>query len=312
MTRAERHARRLLRSYPRVWRERYGGELAALLVDDLADRPRSLQRDLDVVRAGLGARLAACGLARGPVRNRPAVTAVATAALVGFVASALSIWTQLADGWLATPPETATVTVSLVALSTWLAGLLVLAAALGIQLARAVLRACRSGRGALVLWPLLSGVTSATVFIAGIWLTAPRWPGVRLGHHDGVLAPAARIGWAATDTISTFWLHPTRLLTLPVGELAWMVLCPIAVVGFGWSVVRLVRVTTPPSARVLPHVSTVAGLAALPCFIAAAAWVVASQHAANANYRAGTLDLVLIAGMAAAAGVVHQASAGVR
>jgi hypothetical protein len=41
--------------------------------------------------------------------------------------------------------------------------------------------------------------------------------------------------------------------------------------------------------------------AVLLCLIAASAWVVGSQHAADANYRAGTLDLVLIAVMAGVA-----------
>lgn len=306
MTRSERRAQRLLRCYPRVWRERYGDELTALLIDDLADRPRSLRRDLDVVRAGLCARLAACGLARGPVQNRSAATAVAAAAAVGFVASALSIWTQLADGWLTAPPDTAAVTVSLVALSTWLGGLLVLTAALGMKIAVAVVRALRSGRAALVVRPLLVLAASAGVLITGVRLMAPSWPGARVVHRDGALAHAARIGWAATDAISTFWLHPNRLLTLPAGELAWMVLCPTAVMMFGWSLVRLVRVAGLRSARMSRHASPVAAFAALPCFVAAAAWVVGSQHAANLDYRAGNLDLVLIALMAAAARVVHN------
>ncbi len=100
--------------------------------------------------------------------------------------------------------------------------------------------------------PLLVLAASAGVLIAGVRLMAPRWPGAGVVHHDGVLAHAARIGWAATDTISTFWLHPNRLLALPAGELAWMVLCPTAVVIFGWSLVRLVRVTGLRSPRMPP------------------------------------------------------------
>lgn len=57
-TGAERRARRLLRWYPKAWRLRYGDEFAQLLVDDMAERPRSWQRAVDVARCGLAARTA--------------------------------------------------------------------------------------------------------------------------------------------------------------------------------------------------------------------------------------------------------------
>ena len=307
MTGAERHIHRLLRCYPRVWRERYGDEFAALLTDDSTDRPRSLRRDLDVVRAGLCARLAACGLRHGPVQSRSAAAAVAGVAAVGFVASALSIWTQLADGWLTARPDTVTVAISLTALSTWLCGVLVVSAAFGVQLVVAAVRALRAGHAPRVRRPLAVMAASVAVFASGVVLMAPRWPGARLAHHDGVLAHAARLGWATTETISTFWLHPTRLLSLPASEVAWMVLGPAAVLTFVWSLVRLVRVTGLRA----PGTSAMAGFAVLPCLIAAAAWVLGSQHVANANYRAGTLDLVLIAVMVAAVFVArHTRAAG--
>lgn len=304
MTDAERHADRLLRCYPRVWRDRYGDELAALLADDIADRPLSWRRDLDVVRAGLRARLAACGLAGGPLESRSAAAVVAAFAAVVFVASALSIWTQLADGWLTVRPDTVAVAISLTALSTWLCGLLVVSAAFALLLAASVVRAFRSGYAGQLRRPLATMGVSVAVLVAGIGLTATRWPGARLAHHGGVLAHAARIGWAATETISTFWSHPARLLTLPSGEVAWMVLCPAAVMGFAWSAVRLVRVTGLRA----PRAPALGGLAVLPCFLAAAAWVLGSQHAPNANYRAGTLDLALLALMAVAAGVARLTS----
>ena len=84
-----------------------------------------------------------------------------------------------------------------------------------------------------------------------------------------------------------------------------MVACPVAVGGLIWSLIRLARVTGRQSRR--PY--ALGGLAALPCFIAAAAWVVGSQHAPDATYRAGTLDLVLIAVMAAAARAAHRVRA---
>jgi hypothetical protein len=304
---AERHAKLLLWCYPGVWRERYGDELEALLIDEFVDQPRSLRRDLDVVRAGLLARLSACGLTRGPVLN-PAVTAlVAVAAACVFVASALSIWTQLADGWLSAPPDRPAVTVGLITLSVWLGGLAIAAAALGVRMVPALVRAIRDGRAVDVLRPSAVLVASAAVFIAGVRLVAPRWPNAPVVHHDGALVHAARVGWAATDSISTFWLHAHLLLTRPVDELVWMMLSPLAVTAFLWSVLRLVRASGVHLPRRPAHAGTLAGIALMPCFVTAAAWVLGSQHAASASYRAGTLDLALIVVMVTSTYVARNA-----
>jgi hypothetical protein len=55
---AERRARRLLRWYPKAWRDRYGEEFTELLIDDIGERPRSWSRTLDVARRGMSARVA--------------------------------------------------------------------------------------------------------------------------------------------------------------------------------------------------------------------------------------------------------------
>src|SRR6202021_413611 len=58
---AARRADRLLRWYPRPWRDRYGAEFTELLIADIDERPRSPRRSLDVARGGIRARLAAAG-----------------------------------------------------------------------------------------------------------------------------------------------------------------------------------------------------------------------------------------------------------
>jgi hypothetical protein len=52
---AELRAHRLLRWYPKEWRLRYGEEFTELLVDDIAERPRSWRRTVDVARSGIAA-----------------------------------------------------------------------------------------------------------------------------------------------------------------------------------------------------------------------------------------------------------------
>jgi hypothetical protein len=284
VTAAERRAQRLLRSYPRGWRDRYGDEFVALLVDDLADRPRSWQRDLDVLRAGCAARLV-------------------SAAPVCFVACALSIWTQLANGWLTASPDSGTVAVSLVALSAWLAGMVAVSAFLATRLTVRIVRAFRSGHARILLRPLLILASSGAVFVIGLGIVAADSPGARGSGHNGAFAKVAALGWAATQSISTFWLHPHRLLALPAADLAWMVICPIAVAAAVSSLMRIVRITGGLPRRTEFSLQQ---MAFLPCLVGAAVWVCASQHAANISFRAGTLDLFLVAAMAAASYAVRR------
>ena len=76
---AARRAERLLRWYPRTWRDRYGEEFAELLVSDIEERPQAPGRTLDVVRGGLVARLSALGVCGLPLRD-PGAMAPGTSA----------------------------------------------------------------------------------------------------------------------------------------------------------------------------------------------------------------------------------------
>lgn len=66
---AARRAARLLRWYPRTWRDRYGEEFAELLISDIEERSQAPGRSLDVARGGLVARLSAVGVCGLPLRD---------------------------------------------------------------------------------------------------------------------------------------------------------------------------------------------------------------------------------------------------
>lgn len=89
-----RRAGRLLRWYPRAWRERYGAELAELLISDLAESPRSLSRTLDIIRCGLTARLADAGLAGVPTPS-PAEDGTGAAASLASRGACLAVFACL-------------------------------------------------------------------------------------------------------------------------------------------------------------------------------------------------------------------------
>src|SRR5271156_2076500 len=76
---SDRKAERLLRWYPRPWRDRYGAEFTELLIADISERPRSPRRSLDVMRGGIRARLAGAGLAGFPLPLATATSAATSA-----------------------------------------------------------------------------------------------------------------------------------------------------------------------------------------------------------------------------------------
>jgi hypothetical protein len=94
---AERHARRLLRWYPKGWRQRYGDEFTEVLIADIGERPRSRRRTLDIVRRGLAARIA----------HRPAVAifvlVASLAACAWILGTFVTAPTQIACGTHCTP-----------------------------------------------------------------------------------------------------------------------------------------------------------------------------------------------------------------
>ena len=97
--RLEARATRLLRWYPRGWRDRYGAEFTELLIADLADQPHSWRRTADVAVNGMLARLSRAGL--GGRLLDPADQAAASLATLGcavavFLTFGTMVWSQLA------------------------------------------------------------------------------------------------------------------------------------------------------------------------------------------------------------------------
>ncbi len=76
---------RLIRLYPRAWRERYGDEFAALVDDLRAERGGRLTEDLDIARGALDAHLHR----RYPMRRFLSDAALRRGALDGLVVAAL-------------------------------------------------------------------------------------------------------------------------------------------------------------------------------------------------------------------------------
>ena len=240
-------ARRLVRWYPRSWRDRYAEEFVALLEDELAEQPVSVRRTANVAWSGLVARATAGGLA-GPVLDVDGQSRRSLAWLAGslaaFLTFGLAMWSQLVVGWQWTSPRTAGTTHGTVVMSIAVLVLAALAAvALVPLLAAAAMRLVHAGRRPLLV-PVAVTVASAVVLVVGARRFENGWPGTGGHHwaHQGLVpGGVAAFVWAATLAVTSYWAHPGALRAFPPSEVVWMLASPLAMLGLAVGAVGTLR-----------------------------------------------------------------------
>jgi len=329
---AERAAR-LLRWYPRPWRDRYGAEFTELLISDIEERPRSVRRAVDVARGGLVARLTQAGLAGCPLaapgravtpqlRYRQVSASLGSlgGVLAAFLMAGAALWSGLVIDRQALPPlaRPATALLATDVISVAMLALLALAAAAALPVlatlavrfwagGRAVRKALR--RPAAVL---LAGVTF--LFIGGRHFENG-WPGTG-GHGSFVPAGLAAFEWATSLSVSAYWAHPAGFFaSFPRPEVYWMGTSPLALAASVIAAVILIRRAGLPS-RVLAfevRLATAACAVMPVVFGAAACWVATSggSHPAGGlplPFHAGLIDLACTALLALALPLAAQAA----
>jgi hypothetical protein len=299
--RARRRAERLTRLYPRRWRVRYGAEFVELLVEEMAERPRSAKRALDIARFA-AERLEACGLVGEPGAGtdcrRAGLNRLACAAAV-FAPAGVAVWSQLTIGWQWSAPGAAATRAgmllmsgALVVFATWA----VLALA---PLAFAIVRSLRGPHMRSLAVPAGITALAAAVLVAGSLHFDGGWPGAG-GHpwHGRALVPAAvaRFCWAGTVWITSYWAHPAALARFPAVELAWMALSPIATVSAIVGLARAVAVLR-PGARLLAYEARLGAIAvgAMIVFAAgAASWLMAATPGPQQLFSTGAIDVTAV------------------
>lgn len=307
---AARRAARLLRWYPRAWRERYGTEFTELLISDISERPRSRVRMLDVARGGVVARLAVAGLtdfpARGTGNVRASLSTLASCVAVFLIVGG-ALWSQLTIGWQwsrtpGTPAALATVVTSAAMLA--LLGLAVLAA-LPVIVTVAVKAAHRAGSGLRA--PAVVLLAAATLLFAGGRHFGNGWPGTG-GHHGLVPGGLAAFGWATSLSVSAYWAHPGALAAFPAAELAWMTVSPVALAAMAIAAATLVRRAELPP-RLLAFETRLGAVtcAVMAVFLAGCGcWVATGGQ--RSLFHAGVVDVAGVAVMALTLGLARQAS----
>lgn len=306
----DRKAQWLLRTYPPSWRERYGEEFAELLVADLSERPRGTRRTLNVVASGLRARLSGLGLT-GPMlpateQARSSLAAL-ICALAAFLVLGTSIWSQLTIGWQWSPPEATGTSVAVVVMSLGVVCFAALAVAAALPVVWSTLAAVRQRRAAGLGRPALLLAIGLVVVVVGGRHFGNGWPGTG-GHpwsQQGLVpGGVAAFTWAATLSITTYWVHPHALLAFPGPELVWMLASPLAlimVVAGSAKIVRRVDLS-PGLLRFEVRLGRVAGLAMVIFLGAAGLWMVEGESGAGPRnlFHTGVIDRIALVAMCTA------------
>lgn len=319
MSRVEKRARRLLRWYPRAWRERYGEEFSELLLADIEERPHSWSRTFDVARRGAAARLGLGGLVHSLAARERAGALLAAFVCAGFAFALFgtAIWAQLAIGWQWSRPSTPATAVAIVSMACLLAALAGLTA-VGLMLVLwAVAARFATRRGRALIGPFTVFLAGTVVAVLGARHFAAGWPGTG-GHpwaHQHLLpSHVAAFAWAGTLSITSYWAHPGALLGFPADELLWMAASPVALVAAVAGGARTIR-RLELSPRVLRFELELARLAsgAMIAFAAAACcWIAAGGTGPRNLFHIGAIDFAAVAAMVVTLLVARRAAADAR
>jgi hypothetical protein len=310
-----RRARRHLRWYPREWRARYGEEFTELLVAELGERPRSLRRSVDLARSGMTARLATAGLGGQPLdaegSGRSSLATLA-AALSLFSVVAVALWAQLTIGWQWAPPATRATSLAMVVMSLGIVAVGALSVLAIVPVAWLALRSLAT-RWRHLLGPICLVLGSLVVLVVGTHHFANGWPGTR-GHpwsgQGMVPGGVAAYAWASTLFVTSYWLHPSALAQFSGGEVAWMLMSPVAVAALIVGATRIVRrVDVPP--RLICYeraLGLVAAVTTAIFFTGAALWVVDGGPGPRNLFHIGAIDIVELAALALLVAVTGRAA----
>jgi hypothetical protein len=314
--RDRRRVRRLLRWYPRSWRRRYGDEFAELLLAELAERPSSPRRAVNIMGSGLLARLTLAGLTGHELPPRQEYRAgLGTLSCAIAVIGTLGVFmlAQLATGWqwaAAGPGPAASGTVIM---AVAVGGLALVGLAAAVPAGYCAVRTAIGQRDARLALAIALAAGCGLILVIGTRHFQNGWPGTGGTGAEHALVPAglAAFGWASTLSVSAYWAHPGLWGVFPAPELAWMILSPLAWVGAVTGVAATARRLDFP-ARLQAYVAglgVAAAVAGIALVAGAAWWALARDQVQDGLFRPGLVDLAGLAVMAVAAVVALRSAA---
>ena len=319
LSQAERRSRRLVLTYPKSWRERYGDEFVALLISEFEEEPTSLRRTANVVLTGCLTRLVPSGLAGQGLQPTEQIRASVVSlgcALAAFLAFGMAMWSQLTIGWQWSRPDTVGTTTAMIVMSATMMIFCALGLLAAVPIAWSVLMRFTRKDGRTLLRPTLVFLAGVTLLVIGARHFGNGWPGTG-GHPwaDQGIVPGgmAAFTWASTLSVSAYWMHPGALSSFPMAEVGWMATSPIAIVCVVLGAASTVR-RLELSPKVLYFESRLGSLASLVmiafltgcCF-----WIVDGGTGPRDLFHIGAINIieVLVMGLALAVAriAVHRA-----
>jgi hypothetical protein len=187
-----------------------------------------------------------------------------------------------------------------------------LAAAAALPVGGTVVRQLARQRTAALAGPLLLTIGGLGVLVAGSRHFANGWPGTG-GHpwaHQGLVpGGVAAFAWAATLSITSYWAHPAALAGFPPGEVAWMVVSPVAFVSVLVGTAKLIhRLDLPPRLLAFERRVALAATVAMAAFFTGAAlWVFDGGPGPRNLFHIGAIDVVDLVAMVAAMALAGSA-----
>jgi hypothetical protein len=301
-------AARLLRWYPKAWRARYGDEFAELLIADIAERPRSAARGLDVARGGTVARLTVAGLCGFGDRRVAASLVTLGCSLAVFLGIGAAMWSQLTIGWQWSRSAGIPATVATVATSAAMLGFLVLGALAALPVLAIVAARIARRRGKGLIGPSAVFVAASTILFVGGRHFGNGWPGTG-GHRGLVPGGLAAFEWAMSLSVSSYWAHPGALAAFPAAELAWMAVSPLAVACAVIAAAKLVRrAELPPRALAIETRLAAVACVVMAVFLAGSCCWIATGGGQPSLFHAGIIDIAGAGVLAVALAVARQAA----
>jgi hypothetical protein len=246
---SSQRAKRLLRWYPKIWRQRYGGEFIDLMEQEIAEKPRSFKRANNIIYRGLVARYRELGLAQSPLNSNDQPRAsIATVVVVStiFIALALNFWSISILNWNAQWRNPASVAITLWTGAVTIFGVIVIGLVVAIfcALLWSAMKRVVKGQPKGVIGPF-SVTVSSTIFLVFSIRSTLRFVIARGGidwlHPGQAIKQLAGTTHALTSTILWIWTNLPKSLT--VGANIVYGLIPIALVALAFSVATIVRRT---------------------------------------------------------------------
>lgn len=319
---APRRVSRLLRWYPREWRDAYGDEFAYHLEQEFEDRPVDGRRAVNVACMGLVARMGDIGLSSVDVRpERHIRVAVSTSFVLSAMAAvfALSFWGRAMIQWNASSKPSPSILDSLAtgALTAATGLLIVVLVVTVLSIAALVVRQAFRRRIRPLAKPVFLALTSGALllYVFGFFSTLlGELRAVPWAHPGLALKALGELGLALTNRLSD--LHNRWINGSSFGRSSVNVLAPLAtavlVAVFAVAIASLLRRVemSHRTERLGALVVTLLGTLTATFFVSCLAWIIVGGSFENRNFAlplshlSGGIDLAVLALFTASVGLL--------